>query len=129
MAVAELGSWDFETSVAENIQSGDLITGSSKTLKTEPENLDGIKTSLRKEILSDLTKVLAENRKEKLKLIAPLSGKRPISVNDQDTDSESEIISVARMPTPVKTITATSSKTTPVNSRNMVTGVLDDSTN
>ena len=64
-----------------------------------------------------------------LKLIALLSKKRPICTIDQESDSEPEKISVARTTTPVKTTTATSSKTTPVNSRNMVTGVLNDSTN
>ena len=116
-AVAELVSGDFEASVNENIPSEDLIAGPSKTLTIEPENIDEIKTYLRKEILSDLSKILAENQKEMLKLIAALSRKRPVCTNDQDTDSESENISVARTSTPVKTITATNSKTTPVNSR------------
>ena len=61
-AVAELVSGDFETPVNENIPSEDLIAGPGKTLKIEPENLDEIKTSLRKEILSDLSKILAENQ-------------------------------------------------------------------
>ena len=61
--------------------------------------------------------------------IAPLSKKRPICTNDQASDSEPENISVARTSRPVETTTATISKTTPVNSRNMVTGVLNDSTN
>ena len=68
--------------------------------------------------MSDLTKILAENQKEMLKLIAPVSKKRPISSNAQDSDSDQESISLARTSTPVKTQTATSSKTTPVNSRN-----------
>ena len=117
-AVARLLSGDFEASVNENIPSEDLIAGPSKTLRIEPENLDEIKTSLRKEILSDLSKILAENQTEMLKLIAPLCRKRSVCTNDQDTDSESENISVARTSTPVKTITATNPKTTPVNSRN-----------
>ena len=117
-AVAELVSGDFEASVTENIPSEDLIAGPSKTLMIEPENLDEIKTPLRTEILSDLLKILAENTKEMLKLIAPLSKKRPIRTEDQDTDSESDNVSVARTSTPVKTLTATNSKTTPVNSRN-----------
>ena len=53
-----------------------------------------------------------------LKLTAPLSRKRPIRLEDQDTDSEPENISVARTSTPVKTTTTTNSKTTPVNGRN-----------
>ena len=64
-----------------------------------------------------------------LNLIAPLSRKRSVCTIDQDTDSESENNSVARTSTAVKTIIATNPKTTPVNSRNMVTGVLNDSTN
>ena len=59
-AVAELVSGDFEASVNENMPSEDLIAGPSKTLRSEPENLDEIKTSLRKEILSDLSKIQAE---------------------------------------------------------------------
>ena len=70
-AVAELVSGDFETPVNENIPSEDLIAGPSKTLRVEPENLDETKTSLRKDILSDLSKILAENQKELPKLIAP----------------------------------------------------------
>ena len=72
-AIAELVPGDFETPVNENIPSEDLIAGPSKTHRIEPENLDEIKTSLRKETLSDLSKILAENQKEMLKLIAPLS--------------------------------------------------------
>ena len=64
-----------------------------------------------------------------LELISPLSRKRPTCVNYQDSDSEPENISVARTSTPVKTTIATNCKTTTVNSRNMVTGVLNDSTN
>ena len=68
--------------------------------------------------MSDLTKKLADNQKELLKLIAPLNKKQPVSSNIQDSDSEPENISVARTSTPVKTHTATSSKATPNNSRN-----------
>ena len=117
-AVAELVSGDFEASVAENTPSENLIVGPSKVLRVEPENLEEIKTSLRKEIMSDLTKILAENQKEMLNLIAPLNRKQSVNLNTQDSDSEPENISVARTSTPVKTYTATSSKTTLNNSRN-----------
>ena len=69
--------------------------------------------------MSDLTKKLAENQKERLILLAPLNKKQPVYLNVQDSDSETESISVARTSTPVKTYTATSSKTTPNNSRNI----------
>ena len=117
-AVAELISGDFEASLAENNSTENLIASSSKNPRLELENLEEIKTTLRKEIISDLTKILAENQKEMLKLIAPVSKKRPISLNSQYSDSDQESISVARTSTPVKTQTATSSQTTPVNSRN-----------
>ena len=128
-AVAELVSGDFETSITENFPPETLVASSSKIPRIEPENLAEVKTSLRKEIMSDLTKLLAENQKEMLKLIAPLNKKQTVYVNAQDSDSEPENVSVARTYTPVKIHTATNSKTTPVNSRNMVTGVLNDSTN
>ena len=72
-AVAELVFGEFEASVSEKSSSENLVAGPSKTLRVEPENLDEVKTSLRKEIMSDLTKILAENQKETLKLIAPSS--------------------------------------------------------
>ena len=68
--------------------------------------------------MPDLTEILAKNQKEMLKLIAPLSKKRPVRLEDRDSDSEPENISLARTSTPVKITTATNSKSTPVNSRN-----------
>ena len=79
--------------------------------------LERDKNVLRKEFISDLAKMLAENQKEMLKLMAPPNKKHPVHVNDQDSGSEIENISVAITSTPVKT-NATSSKTTPSNSRN-----------
>ena len=117
-AVAELVSGDFETSIAGNTPSENLIAGPSKVPRVEPENLEEIKTSLRKEIMSDLTKILVENQKEMLKLIAPSNKKHAVRSNIQDSDSEPENISVARTSTPVKTYTATNSKTMPNNGRN-----------
>ena len=118
-AIAELASGDFEASLAENNSTENLIPSSSKNPRLELENLEEIKTTLRKEIMTDLTKILAENQKEMLKLIAPASKKRSVNSNLQDSDSDQENISVARTSTPVKTQTVTSSKTTPNNSRNI----------
>ena len=121
-AVAKLVSGEFEASIAENSQSENLVAGPIKSFRVEPENFNEIKTSLRKEIMSDLAKILAENQKEMLKLIAALNKNLSIHLNDQDSDSELENISVARTSAPVKTI-ATSSKTTPRNSRNKPNGL------
>ena len=117
-AVAELVSGDFETSVTENFPPETLVASSSKIPRIEPEGLAEIKTSLRKEIMSDLTKILAEKQKEMLKLIAPLNKKQTVHMNVHDSDSETENVSVARTSTPVRTQNATNSKTTPINSRN-----------
>ena len=54
--------------------------------------------------MSDLTKILAENQKEMLKLIAPLNKKQTVHMNAQDSDSEPENASVARTSTPSKLI-------------------------
>ena len=45
----------------ENNLEENLIAGPSKSSKIHLENVDEIKMSLRKEIMSDLTKILAEN--------------------------------------------------------------------
>ena len=68
--------------------------------------------------MSDLAKILAENQKEMLKLIAPLNKKQNVLANAHDSDSETENVSIARTSTPVKTHNTTNSKTTPINSRN-----------
>ena len=115
-AVADLVSGEFEGSVAKNSLPENLVAGLSKTLSVEPENLDEMKTSLRKEIMSDLAEISAENQKEILKLMAPSNKKRPARLDDQDSDSEPENISVARTATPVKS-NASVPKTTPVTSR------------
>ena len=116
-AVAELVPRQFETSTAENNQPENLVTGPSKPPRVQPENLEEIKASLKKEIMSDLDKLLAENQNEMMKLVARTTKKSSAHQNAQDSDSETENISVARTSTLVKTNTATS-KTTPINSRN-----------
>ena len=58
-AVAELVSGDFEASLAENNPTENLTASSSKNPRLELENLEEMKTTLRKEIMSDLTKILA----------------------------------------------------------------------
>ena len=91
-AVAELVSGDFEASVTENYPPENLVASSCNSPRIQPENVDEIKTSLGKEIMSNLTKKLAENRKEMLKLIAFLSKKRPFHLEGRDSDSEPEDI-------------------------------------
>ena len=69
--------------------------------------------------MSDLTKILAENQKEMLKLIAPTFKKPTIITATQETGSESENVPENATSTPIRTkTTATTRKITPVNSRN-----------
>ena len=69
--------------------------------------------------MSDLTKILAENQKEMLKLIAPTAKKQAIVTAAGETDSESESIPANATSTPTKAKTTTTAiKITPVNSRN-----------
>ena len=71
-AVEELISVEIETPLAGNSQSVNPVVGTSKSPKVHTENLEGIKSALTKKITSDLAKILAENQKEMLKLIASL---------------------------------------------------------
>ena len=115
-AVTEFVSGEFETSVSENNQPQNMIAGPRKPPRVQPEKMEEMKTSLRKEIMSNLARILAENQREMMKLVAPKAKKPSARQNNQDTDSETENITVAQTSTPVKTNTATS-KTTPMNSR------------
>ena len=118
-AVEELVSTEMETPIAEVNQNLNPVAGSSKSPRVNTENLEEIKSSLRKEIMSDLTKILAENQKEMLKLIAAPVKKQTVIATTEETDSESENIPENATSTPIKSkTTATNRKITPVNSRN-----------
>ena len=118
-AVEELVSTEIETPIPETSQNLNPVAGTSKSPRVLTENLEEIKSSLRKEIMSDLTKILAENQKEMLKLIAPPVKKQTIITAAEETDSESENIPENATSTPIKNkTTATTRKITPVNSRN-----------
>ena len=123
-AVEELVSTEMETPIAEVNQNLNPVVGSSKSPRVITENLEEIKSSLRKEIMSDLTKILAENQKEMLKLIAAPVKKQTVITTTEETDSESENIPENATSTPIKSkTTATNRKITPVNSRNSLGNV------
>ena len=116
-AVAELASGEFEAPTSENNLVENCVAGPSKYPKIQPEKLDAFKTPLTREIMSDLTTIVAQNHMEMLKLIAPVV-KKPISVqNLENSDSEPENVLPNTTSTPIKT-QATTSKTTPVKCRN-----------
>ena len=128
--VEELVSTEIETPIPETSQNLNPVARTTKSPRVLTENLEEIRSSLRKEIMSDLSKILAENQKEMLKLIALTSKKQTIITATEETDSESANVPENATSTPIKAkTTATTRKITPVKSRNMVTGVLNDSTN
>ena len=102
-----------------NNQSENPVVGTSKSPNVQTENLEETNSSLRKEILSDVTKILAENQKEMLRLIAPVAKKQTTVTVPEESDSESENVPPTVTSTPVKSrTTATTQKITPVISRN-----------
>ena len=70
--VAELVSGDFEASIHKNTPFANLIAGPSKVPREQPENLEEVKTSLKRETMSDLTKYLLRTDGN-AKLVAPLN--------------------------------------------------------
>ena len=118
-AIEELVSTEIETPIPEANQNLNPATGTSKSPRILTENLE-IRSSLRREIMSDLTKILAENQKEMLKLIAPVTKKHAEARASEETDSDPENIPENATSTPIKTkTTATTRKITPVDSRNI----------
>ena len=118
-AVEELVSTEIETPVPEISLNENPVAGTSKSPRVFSENLENIKSALRKEIMTDLTKILAENQKEMLKLIAPVTKKQTIVRASEETDSDPENIPENATSTPIKPkSTATTNKITPINSRN-----------
>ena len=118
-AAEELVSPEIETPFLESSQSLNPVAGTSKSPRILTENLEEIKSSLRKEIMLDLTKISAENQKEMLKLIAPTTRKQTIITTTEETDSEPENIPANTTSTPIKAkTTATTHKITAENSRN-----------
>ena len=87
-AAEELISTEIETPLPENTTGENPIVGTSKSPKVTTDSLENIKSVLRKEIMSDLTKILAENQKETLKLIAPTVRKQTVLRSTEDSDSD-----------------------------------------
>ena len=95
-AVEELVSGEFDSNIVNNNNLEiEQVPGSSKekSPKIRIENVNEIKSSLKSEILADLTKILAENQKEMLKMIEPLHKRKPVRKVASDSESEEEDIS------------------------------------
>ena len=118
-AVEELVSAEIETPLSGNGQNINPVAGTSKSPELHTENLEEMKSTVRSEMMSDLTKILAENQKGMLKLIAPVTKKQSALFVPEEIDSESGNVPTAATSTPIKTgNTVTYHKTAPVNSRN-----------
>ena len=110
-AVEELVSRSLETPIAEINKPETFVADPSESHRIHPENIDEIKTSFRTEIMSDFTKVLAENQKEMLKLIVPVTKKSAIHQNVEVSDSAAENIFSSTTSTPIKSKATTHKNT------------------
>ena len=122
-ATTEVASGQLEASFVETNQVENCVASTSKSPRIQTENLDEIKTCLKREIRADLTKILGKNQKQMLELITPAVRKPNAVQNLDNSDSETETLLPNPTSFPIKT-KATTSKNTPVNCRNTYHGVL-----
>ena len=76
--VEELVSAEIETPLTGNSKNKYPVAGTSQSPKLHTENLEEMKFTLRKDLTSDLAKILAENQKEMLILVAPVAKKQKL---------------------------------------------------
>ena len=67
---------------------GTSVAGTIKSPKVQTENLEEMKSTLRKKILSDLTKILAENQNEMLNLVTAVAKQHATLNLTEESDSE-----------------------------------------
>ena len=89
-AVEEVVSVDQDAPLSGKNQNENPVAGTNKSPNVRTEKLEELKSTLRKEILADLTSSLAENQKEMHRLIAPFAKKQPTLTVLEESDSESE---------------------------------------
>ena len=102
------------------------VAGPSRPKLPRIENslLENLRASLKEEITSEIKNLLIESQKEMLELLKP---KTRENIRDNfDEETENETINFC---TPTKSVRINSTQNDPNISRNMVTGVLNDSTN
>ena len=98
---------NLETLLADNNRDESLIEGPIKSSGLHLENRDEIKSSVRKKILSDHSKIIAESQKELSKLLAPTFKKAVNQLNLDGFNSETEIFSPETASTTTKSETTT----------------------
>ena len=109
------------------VEQDSSVAGPSKSKSPRVENsfLESLRASLKEEITSEIKNLLAESQREMLKLLKPET-RENVRINiDDETENETRSFY-----TPTKSVRITSTQNNDTNSsRNMVTGVLNDSTN
>ena len=102
------------------------VAGPSKPKSPRIENslLESLRASLKEEITSEIKNLLIESQKEMLKLLKPET--KESARDNVDEEAENETRSFY---TPTKSVRINSTQNDTNTCRNMVTGVLTDSTN
>ena len=96
----------------------------SKSPRIENSLLESLRTSLKMEITSEIKSLLVESQNEMLKLLKPKIGENASENIEGETQNE-----MRSFYTPTKSLRINSTQSDPNESRNMVTGILTDSTN
>ena len=109
-----------------SLNQDDEVAGPSNPKSPRVENslLESLRASLKEEITSEIKNLLVESQKEMLKLLKP-----EIRGNTRENTEEEVEEETRNFYTPTKSVRISSTQNDPSISRNMVTGVLTDSTN
>ena len=104
----------------------DEVAGPSKPKSPRIENslLESLRASLKEEITSEIKNLLIESQKEMLKLLKPETRGTIRENSEEEVEEETRSFY-----TPTKSVRISSIQNDPIICRNMVTGVLTDSTN
>ena len=102
------------------------VAGPSRPTSPRIENslLESLRASLKEEISSEIKNLLIDSQKEMLELLKPKTRENTRDNFDEETENETRDFY-----TPTKSVRINSTQNDPNISRNMVTGVLNDSTN
>ena len=109
-----------------SLNQDDEVTGPSKPKSPRIENslLESLRASLKEEITSEIKNLLIESQKEMLKLLKPETRGTIRANTEEEVEEETR-----NFYTPTKSVRISSTQNDSITCRNMVTGVLTDSTN
>ena len=109
-----------------SLNQDDEVAGPSRPKSPRIENslLESLRASLKEEITSEIKNLLVESQREMLKLLKPETRGNIRENTYEEVEEETR-----NFYTPIKSVRISSTQNDPSISRNMVTGVLTDSTN